>query len=279
MSITLALSAMFLIGMTHFINGMISQHCPAVKIALCTHIGGSICGLILSISLSKWYNDAMIWGMLSGIGSALGALFLYRALSTSPFGIVVPLSAVSMVLISVLLSLFFNGENPNLAVWLGIAISLPAVWLISGGKSLRKRSPSLHKKPGLILALLAGLGFAVQLHFLGKISTEANFYGISISMASGAILLLPFCLNTKKTKKMFYTLSFTAGGISVAGLALYTISQVGQLAIVSIIIVSMYPLIPVTLGSIVRKEKLSGSSIIGIVLSIVTTALVTIGSY
>lgn len=40
-----------------------------------------------------------------------------------------------------------------------------------------------------------------------------------------------------------------AGGISVLRLALYALSREGQLAIISIVLVSQYPLIPVVLGS------------------------------
>ncbi|MEH6641087.1 hypothetical protein [Vreelandella glaciei] len=69
-----------------------------------------------------------------------------------------------------------------------------------------------------------------------------------------------------------------AGGISALGLTLYALSRQGQLTIISIVIVSMYPLIPVVFGSLVRKEAVSGTSMVGIALSIVATMLIVAGN-
>ena len=97
-------------------------------------------------------------------------------------------------------------------------------------------------------------------------------------MLAGAILLLPFyqrCHSNNLRPPLFAT---AAGGISALGLTLYALSREGQWAMISIVVVSLYPLIPVVLGSAVRKEPISGYAMVGIALSIMTTVLVTVGT-
>ncbi|MGO2241601.1 MAG: hypothetical protein ACTH5D_07585 [Halomonas sp.] len=78
--------------------------------------------------------------------------------------------------------------------------------------------------------------------------------------------------------KRFPLFSTAAGGISALGLTLYALSREVHIAIISIAIVSMYPLMPAVFGSLMRGERLSGVSMVGIVLSILATMLIVSGS-
>ena len=279
MSIALALSAMVLLGSTHFINGLLARFYPPLNIAFYTHLGGALVGFAGALLFSNWEPNVWIWGALAGIGSALGGWLLYQGLSGAPFAIVVPVSAVAMVTIALGLSLIFLGERPNAWVWLGVMIALPAIWLTAGGGKPSKMRMNSGTKTGLLLGLGAGLGFALQLHFLGQVPERSAFYGNALCMLSGAVCCLPFYQRTHPARKRFTLLATAAGGISTLGLTLYAISRQGQLAIVSIVIVSMYPLIPVVFGSLFRKEAVSGTAMMGIALSIAAMMLIVMGNY
>ncbi|WP_442788947.1 EamA family transporter [Halomonas sp. CUBES01] len=179
-----------------------------------------------------------------------------------------------MVTIALGLSLAFLGERPNAQVWLGMIIALPAIWLTAGGGKPNKARMSSSTRAGLLLGLGAGLGFALQLHFFGQVPERSAFYGIALCMLSGTVFCLPFYQYAHPTQKRFPLLATAAGGISVLGLTLYALSREGQLAIISIVIVSMYPLIPVVFGSMVRRERVSSASMEGVVLSIVAMVLI-----
>ncbi|SES31014.1 EamA-like transporter family protein [Vreelandella subterranea] len=278
MSIALALSAMVLLGSTHFINGLLARFYPPLNIAFYTHLGGALVGFAGALLFSTWEPTVWIWGALAGIGSALGAWMLYQGLSRAPFAIVVPVSAVAMVTIALGLSLIFLGERPNAWVWLGVMIALPAIWLTAGGGRINTGRMNSITRTGLLFGLEAGLGFALQLHFLGQVPDHAASYGIALCMLSGAVCLLPFYQRAKPAQKRFPLFATVAGGISALGLTMYALSQKGQLAIISIVIVSMYPLIPVVFGSLTRKEAVSGTTMTGVALSIVATMLIVAGS-
>ncbi|MDR5886527.1 EamA family transporter [Vreelandella janggokensis] len=278
MSIALALTAMLLLGSTHFINGLLARFYPPLNIGFYTHLGGALVSLAGALLFSTWEPAAWQWGALAGLGSALGALLLYKGLSQAPFALVVPVSAVSMVTIALALSLVFLGERPNAWVWLGVMIALPAIWLTAGGNRINNKQMNSMTQTGLLFGLGAGLGFALQLHFLGQVPNHAALYGIALCMLSGAVCLLPFYQRAKPAQKRFPLFATVAGGISALGLTLYTLSRQGQLAIISIVIVSMYPLTPVVFGSLVRRERISGTSAVGIALSLLATVLVVAGS-
>lgn len=128
MSIALALSAMVLLGSTHFINGVLARFYPPLNIAFYTHLGGALVGFVGALLFSTWEPTVWIWSALAGIGSALGAWLLYQGLSRAPFAIVVPVSAVAMVTIALGFSLVFLGERPNGWIWLGVMIAPPGIW-------------------------------------------------------------------------------------------------------------------------------------------------------
>ncbi|GHC23628.1 EamA family transporter [Aidingimonas halophila] len=278
MSIALALTAMLLLGSTHFINGLLARFYPPLNIGFYTHLGGALVSLAGALLFSTWEPVAWKWGAIAGLGSALGALLLYKGLSQAPFALVVPVSAVSMVTIALALSLVFLGERPNAWVWLGVMIALPAIWLTAGGGKPNKARVNSSTQAGLLLGLGAGLGFALQLHLLGQVPDHAAFYGIALCMFSGAVCCLPFYQHAHLARKRLPLLATAAGGISALGLTLYAISREGQLAIISIVIVSMYPMIPVVFGSLVRRERVSGASMVGIVLSILAMVLIMAGN-
>nr|WP_163502628.1 DMT family transporter [Halomonas socia] len=278
MSIAIAFIATLFLGLTHFINGIISEHYSPVRVAFYTHLGGGLVGLICAIFLSTFDAIALYWGAAAGVGSALGAFFLYRGLSTSPFSTVVPVSAVSMVCIALGLSLLISGERVNFWIWIGLLFALPGIWLTAGGKSLSSISYQAGAGSGLLHGLAAGAGFALQLYLLGRIPESAVFFGIATCMICGAFFLSPYHNNKITSSSYHYpTYAIFAGGISAIGLTLYIISQKGQLAIVSIIIVSLYPLVPVIFGSIARNEVVNSYRIIGITLSIAATMLIVVG--
>ncbi|WP_447555445.1 EamA family transporter [Vreelandella sp. EE22] len=276
MSIALALCAMLLLGSTHFINGLLARFYPPLNIGFYTHVGGALAGVITALLFATGEPAAWGWGTLAGVGSAIGALLLYKGLACAPFATVVPVSAVSMVVMALALSLVFLGERPGGWVWLGFIIALPAIWLTAGGRLAR--SSNRLSRQGLLLGLGAGAGFALQLHFLGLIPEPAALYGIGVCMLSGAACLLPFYQRAHPAPTRLPLLATLAGVISALGLTLYTFSREGQLAVISIVVVSMYPLIPVVLGSMVRREAVSGAVVVGIGLSVLATVLVMAGA-
>ncbi|MHA6796753.1 hypothetical protein ACVGVM_25055 [Pseudonocardia bannensis] len=57
--------------------------------------------------------------------------FLFRAIGTGPMSVVVPVSALAGAALPVLVALLALGDRPTPAAPAGIAVALPAIWLVS----------------------------------------------------------------------------------------------------------------------------------------------------
>ncbi|WP_311945592.1 EamA family transporter [Halomonas piscis] len=280
MSIFISIIAMVCLGLTHFINGMLSRHFDVKKISFFTHIGGFLIVLIAAFFYSNFTFNSFYWGALSGIASAWGAIFLYRGMSTGAISAIVPLSGVSMVIFSLIISTLFLGERIDLFSSLGVAFSIPAIILMTWSNNhYNSNYITKPKRSGVSQAILSGLGFACQLVTLGKVSSSGALAAVAVSMLVGATVIFPYAkpsileLSRGQARKAMF-----AGATSALGLVLYTMAKEGQLVIVSVLIVSMYPLVPVMLGVIYLQEKISSIRILGIALSLSSITVLTLGS-
>lgn len=79
-----------------------------------------------------WRSSWSVFGILSGLGLALGLLFYYLALNKGQATVVVPLTAIYPA-VATLLSYAVLGERPSVAQWIGIVLVVTgAVLLLSG---------------------------------------------------------------------------------------------------------------------------------------------------
>ena len=79
-----------------------------------------------------WQAPVNLYGLLSGVGMAIGLLLFYLALAHGKAVVIVPLTA-TYPLLTVLLSYLFLGERPTAVQWLGMALVVSGgVLLLSG---------------------------------------------------------------------------------------------------------------------------------------------------
>lgn len=104
---------------------------------------GQVCGVLLAVAFalvagaSSVSGAALGWGALSGIGTGLGAAFLFQAMSVGRFSVVVPLSDVAGVAIPVVIGVVLLHDQIGLAAWCGFAISVPSGQLSRASLSVR----------------------------------------------------------------------------------------------------------------------------------------------
>ncbi|MFC8144542.1 hypothetical protein ACFUKV_22860 [Streptomyces paradoxus] len=78
----------------------------------------------------------------------------------------VPVSAVTGVALSVLCGVLVLGDRPGAVAWLGIAVTVPALWFVAGGRAGAGK--------GTADGLVASLGVAVQYPALGQAGPGAG---------------------------------------------------------------------------------------------------------
>ncbi|MGW0552406.1 hypothetical protein [Streptomyces altiplanensis] len=134
----------------------------------------------------------VMWGALSGAGSAMAMHFLNRGLSRGAMSIVVPVSAVTGVALSVLCGVLFLGDRPTPPAWSGICVTVPALWLVSGGAGARRVSGGRTRAGQASLdGLIASAGVAVQYIGLAQADPASGLWPVAAGRLAAVVLLLP----------------------------------------------------------------------------------------
>lgn len=277
----LALSAALFFGLTHFFSGLLSRRADGTVIAFFAQAGGTIFILLCLPFFPAEQIDAasILWGAASGIGTGMGVAFLYRAMSMGKFSVVVPVSDVAAVALPVLAAVVIFGDRPPALAWGGIVLALPALWLTSRTKA----DPTAVESgfaPGTMNALIAGVGFALQFVALAQAHASAGMWPIVASRLASVAVIGALLIGRFSALRIPLNITAPAAGAGVLGtfaLVLYSFATQQQLLSVAVVLTALYPAIPVILGLIFLRERLSVLQIAGLVLAAAAVALIALG--
>src|SRR3954466_1914085 len=158
-TVLLSLGAALAYGLSDFLGGVISRRTSVWPVAMLACAGAALGTLVLALTVSGTPTGADIaWGLLAGVGSGTGTVFLYRGFAKGRMGVVAPVSAVGAALLPAALGVV-TGERPTLLVWIGMLVALPGIWLVSREPSEDEEGTGL--AAGLLDGVLAGLGFGL----------------------------------------------------------------------------------------------------------------------
>lgn len=148
---------------------------------------------LVALKLAGWRLErdrrSMALGLAVGLLGAGGQLMLFHALRDGPAYIVFPLVSLSP-LVTILLSLWLLGERTRLRGWLGIALALAAIPLLS-------YQPPQSAVAGVlwfVLAMVVFLAWGVQGYVLKVATGDTRAESIFFYMMVSALLLAPVAL-------------------------------------------------------------------------------------
>ena len=168
MVIIYALLSALSFGTADFLGGFSSRKNAATAAVAWSQAAGLLTVLIAAplMGAPAVVPADLGWGILGGMAGAAGVLVLFHGLSTGLASIVSPVAALSGAVLPVLFGLLI-GERPPLLTWAGVALSLPAILLLSWETGDRRN----HVFGSVRLGLLAGLffgGFFIPIKGLTK---------------------------------------------------------------------------------------------------------------
>ena len=188
--------------------------------------------------------------------------------------IVAPITGILAAVIPVIAGIVFEGW-PTVPVLVGIAFALVAVVLVSrvpderGGRS------------GLGLALLGGTTIGLFGVVMSRVTDGHVFVPLVILRATEGVLLGAIILLTRDHWRPPHRLLPAILGVGVldmTGNATYILAiQTGALAVASVLS-ALYPITTVILAALFRKERVTRSHAVGIVLAGVAITLIGAGS-
>jgi drug/metabolite transporter (DMT)-like permease len=212
------------------------------------------------------------WALIAGLFGGVGILALYRGLAGGRMGVVAPISGVVAATIPVALGMVLQGV-PGPARIAGMIVALLAVVLVSradGGGSRRDVG----------LGLLAGFGIAIFNVGVSRFAPGQVFAPLSVVRASEGLLCVAVVLAGRRPWRVgrpILPLVVLVGALDMGGNAFYILAtQAGRLDVATILS-SLYPVTTVVLATVILRERVAGSHLVGVLLAIVAIVLVGAG--
>jgi drug/metabolite transporter (DMT)-like permease len=275
----LGLLAALCYGSSDFTAGLGGRRSDPAAIMVIVQPCGLVTGAVAAIALSARSPTAstLWWGALSGIGSGIGTVALYRGLAVAQMSVVAPLSAVLSAALPALAGLLLGNHLRPLA-WAGIAIVFPAVTLIS----FQPAGGSGSRRAGIVTGITAGAGFALLYIGLDRAGITTGAWPLLPNQAAAALIVLAWVLPARHRPPRdiwprAWRIGVAAGLLGgLANLLYLAATSDGQLAVVAVV-TALYPAVTVLLARTLLHERWSRSQIIGLVSAAAAVAAIALG--
>lgn len=262
MASLLALASAAVWGAADFLGGFASRKATARSVAFLATLCGLVAAALVWVVVGgTWSSSAAVYGGLAGIAGIIGLVLFFDAMATGTFQLVSPIAAVTTALIPVVVGIAL-GDRPSGAAMVGLAVTLPAIWLLTGGTTTR---PSHGEKGPLTKAVVAGLAFGVFFVLLAQTPDGAGAVPLVTAKGSATLALLLLALARREPALPAERRAVAAGSgvLDMAANGLFLIAtRTGQLAVVGAL-AALFPLSNALLARAFLGERLTRLQIVG----------------
>lgn len=273
-------------GVSDFVGGVASRRVAALRVVIVSYPFSFVIVLIVAPFVGgqiSWVP--ILWGLASGVAGGLAVWWFYLALASGPMAVVSPLTAVLVAGIPVVAG-FAIGERPGALAFVGIALALIAVLLVSkespddttgevaGGREM-KFTPTV-----AWLTVGSGVTFALAFICLHQIGDGSGLWPLAASRASATAVVWCVALAsghfTLPHGSVLKLAAFVGILDVVANAALLYAYQGGLLSLVSVI-ASLYPAATVLLAMVMLGERVGRLQQVGMVVALGAVGLIALG--
>ena len=250
----------------------------------------SLLVLLVVWSSGEWNSTDVAWGALGGIGAAIGLTTFYRALARGPMSTAAAITGLVGALVPIVAGLAL-GDRPSALALVGIALSIPAVVMLSAAASaVRRRAYRLpprervagqaHAQQTRVLAAVAGLGFGLFFVALSRTSGDSGLYplvGARLASIGALSIVITRARSWAPVQRSGLGLIAIAGVLDCAANSFYlTALNHGTFTWIAAIS-SLYPVATVLLARVFLRERLAPIQIGGLVAAGAALALIAVG--
>jgi drug/metabolite transporter (DMT)-like permease len=271
--VLLSLCSALAYGLSDFVGGVLTRRASAWAVAATSQATATLLACVLAIGRAGQLDtDALIWGVVAGVGASAGNVFIYRGLAGGRMAVVAPLSAVTAAALPVLIGLA-TGERPGVFPTIGVLMALPAIWLVAGGGSRATHAG----RADIVNGVVAGTGFGLQFSALGQIPEEAGLIPLVVSQAASVVVIVAGAIAVSAPwvpRDRFSALGTVAG--LLAGTATVCFQLAAQFGLLTIAgaLTSLYPAVTVLLAAVVLRERIHKTQGLGLMLAAAAVVLI-----
>lgn len=281
MAVLLGLASALCYGTSDFVAGAAGRRADPALVAVLAQPFGLVAAIVAVVVLPAHHPGAgaLAWGALSGLGSGLGTIALYRGLATGRMSVVAPLSALLTAGLPVVVGVALGDRLSSLG-WIGVALAPAAVLLVSAHAATAGGGEG---HGGAVAGLAAGVAFALLFIGLAQAGTDAGAWPLVPGQAVAVAVVAVFAakrrgdLRTEAGARGVRQEAVAAGVLAgVANLAYLAATGHGQLAVVAVL-AGLYPAATVLLARAVLHERWGRVQAAGLVVAAAAIALISAG--
>jgi drug/metabolite transporter (DMT)-like permease len=228
-------------------------------------------------------TPAIVWGALCGLSQAFGVWWFYAALGAGPMSLVSPLTAILVAGVPIIAGLAL-GERPSALAYVGIALALIAVVLVSREGRDEDSGPDLegNRFTAKVAWLTVGAGLAFGLNFvlIDQAPVDAGLWPLVFARLSASLMVVAIAAVLRSLAVptgVPLKLALAAGVLdTIANVAMLLALHASLLSLTSVLI-SLYPAGTVLLALVVLKEKVTRWQAAGMVLALAAVGLIAAG--
>jgi drug/metabolite transporter (DMT)-like permease len=259
---------------------VLSRRAPVLTVSFLSQAVGFVALLVALPFVHGISGVSFRFGLLAGVGGAVGLSLFYWALSIGTMSIVAPIAATGVAL-PVLVGIA-TGERPGLVRSVGLAAAVVGIVLASreddgGAVDVREQRQSV------MLAILAALGFG-SYFVLAEIGSRGDVaWALALSRLSAtpfvtALALLAVRRGGRLPRGRQVAALAAIGLLDLGANAAYNYATtIGELSIVAVG-GSLYPVTTVLMASLVLGERVRGVQRGGVVVALGGVVLLAAGS-
>jgi drug/metabolite transporter (DMT)-like permease len=269
-----AMAAAVTLGVADFTGGRAGRRTSAPSVALGIELVGLVVFPVALLVLPRgWDALAAVQGFAGGAIGGLGLIAFYRAMALNLIGVVAPITGFVAAALPVAVGLI-GGDHLSIWQFIGIAIGLVGLVLVSGADSESAHSP----RTGVLLALVAGIAFglfyilfheASHAGFTAFVSGRlgSTFAAVAAGVTSGTSLVI---LRPARRLIVF------GGVVDGCGVILYLYATHSGLLSITAVLTSFYPAFTVLCARFFTHERLTRLQALGAVMAVTAIALIAV---
>ncbi len=296
------LSGALVFGSGDFLGGMAAKRMGSLLATGIAAVVGFVVLLLASLTFipGVMSDEAMLWGIISGVCGALAIMLLYAALAIGPMSILSPLGALVSAIVPVAFGLI-GGEELAPLGYIALAVGAFAIVLVGFVPEKNAVRPTLR---GLSFSVASGVFIGLFMIFIDKVPDDSGVIPLvfnritSASIMFVAIAVMAFLRwfhkrgllgkdgqpradiavgeNGNRDLRIGIVIAVACGVVDVIGntLLLFGIHE-GNLSVMAVL-TAMYPAGTVILAAIILKERIARLQLLGMILAIAAAAMLAL---
>ncbi|WP_455383015.1 EamA family transporter [Salinispira pacifica] len=280
MAILLAALSALLYGSADFAGGLATRTNSVRAVLVFSQIAGTLVALVAAplVGPNGPTPVDLLWGAAAGLGGAVGLVSLYRGIASTLVAVVSPTAALIGAVVPVGFGLA-TGERPSLHAWIGIALCLPALLLLTATGTGAAHARTAARR-ALLYGLLAGAGFGGFFIAISRPSAEAGLWPLvaARSVSVGVVALTAVAARKRLSiEKRALATVLAAGILDMSANVAFVLAARGSMLSLVTIVTSLFPAPTVLLAWILFRERVPAFRIAGLALAIAGVALIGLG--